>query len=165
MVSCRSSNSRSSVSVALLYLFYLLVNFAHPLLGIAELLDCVPCLPAYRVQTHLDPCPGTATQVPAPRATPKVPGVYSILPAAGPTAVACLVLGSMPISATPPTPPRLAVTTWPRALRLACTSSGRVLGIERLPRLARSWPKELMKCVVEKRGALNASSGLMPNST
>ena len=27
-----------------------------------------------------------------------------ILPAAGPTAVACLVLGSMPISATPPTP-------------------------------------------------------------
>ena len=67
-----------------------------------------------------------------------VPGVYSILSAAGPTPVACLVLGSMPISATPPTPPRLAVTTWPRALKSACTASGRVLGTERLPRLARS---------------------------
>ena len=37
-------------------------------------------------------------------------GVYSTLPAAGPTAVACLVLGSMPISATPPTAPRPRVT-------------------------------------------------------
>ena len=65
-------------------------------------------------------------------------GIYSIFPAAGPTAVACLVLGSMPISATPPTPPRLTVTTWPRALKLACAASGRVLGTERLPKLARS---------------------------
>jgi len=44
-------------------------------------------------------------------------------------------------------------------------ASGKVLGTDRLPKLARSWPKELMKCVVEKRAALNASSGLMPNST
>jgi hypothetical protein len=43
--------------------------------------------------------------------------------------VACLVLGSMSTSATPP---RLAVTTWPRALRPACTSWGRELGTERL---------------------------------
>src|SRR3984957_2039139 len=91
--------------------------------------------------------------------------VYSILPAAGPTPVACLVLGSMPISATPPTPSRPTVTTCPRALKSACTASGRVLGTERLPSLARSCPNELMKCSVEKRGALNASSGLMPNST
>jgi hypothetical protein len=63
---------------------------------------------------------------------------YSSFPAAGPTAVTCLVLGSMPISATPPTPPRLTVTMWPRALKSAFTSSGRVLGTERLPRLARS---------------------------
>src|SRR5581483_8754184 len=65
-------------------------------------------------------------------------GTYSTLAGAGPTAVAFLVLGSMPISATPPTPPRLAVTTWPRALKSACTASGSVLGTGRLPRLARS---------------------------
>src|SRR5215472_5046014 len=91
----------------------------------------------------------SATQL---RAT-RYAGFYSTLSAAGPTAVACLVLGSMPMSATPPTPPRLTVTTWPRALRSACTGSGRVLGTDRLPKSARSWPKELMKCVVEKRGA------------
>jgi hypothetical protein len=66
------------------------------------------------------------------------PGIYSIFPEAGPTAVARLVLGSMPIRATPPTPPRLTVTTWPRARKSACIVSGRVLGTERLPRLARS---------------------------
>src|SRR5215469_14389021 len=48
--------------------------------------------------------------------------VYSNLPAAGPTPVACLVLGSIPISPTPPTPPRATVTTWPRAFNSACTS-------------------------------------------
>lgn len=37
--------------------------------------------------------------------------VYSTLPAAGPTAVACFVLGSMPTSATPPTPPRTSLFT------------------------------------------------------
>jgi hypothetical protein len=60
--------------------------------------------------------------------------VYSTLPAAGPTAVACLVLGSMPISATPPTPSRPMVTTWPRALKSDCTASGRLPGTDRLPR-------------------------------
>src|SRR5215469_1248479 len=94
-----------------------------------------------------------------------VAGAYSNLAAAGPTAVASPVVGSIPISATPPTPAPLEVTTWPRALRSARTSSVRVLGTERLPRLARSWPKELMKWVVEKRGALKASSGPMPKST
>src|SRR5579872_4362728 len=68
----------------------------------------------------------------------ELPGGYSSLPAAGPTAVACFVLGSMPISATPPTPLRVVVTTWPRALRSASTVSGKVVGTERLPRLARS---------------------------
>ena len=37
-----------------------------------------------------------------------------------------------------PTPPRLAVTTWPRAFSSACTGSGRLSGTERLPSLARS---------------------------
>ena len=41
----------------------------------------------------------------------------------------CLVLGSVSTSATPP---RLALATWPRALRPACTSWGRGLGTERL---------------------------------
>ena len=54
--------------------------------------------------------------------------IYSILPAAGPTAVACLVLGSMPISATPPTPSRLTVTTWPRASQVGLHFFGQSVG-------------------------------------
>ena len=91
--------------------------------------------------------------------------LYSSLAAAGPTAVACWVLGSIPISPTPPTPPWTTLTRGPELSGQPALLRGKAVGTDRLPSSARSWPKELMKCEVEKRGALKASSGFMPNST